>query len=891
MKLKKISAAVAAAATAIAPLSADRLSVFVPSTVYATEHAMGAALPDWIPDSFESALEFRNTYGATLVKDGLVCVVFKESMAGMSDDEQQGASRYEIRTTKGMMKELKREKYCLESSETDSCYEVAVYYAPEKQGEFAVALTDKWIQICIIPEDGYDPVMENNALAQKVGIDLGGVNVSAFYSFSVDEDMEITETDIYGWLPDCAAEYEAYKEKNGAVSAKDDLVMFCIDKAIGTAYSWSSAVDEDMFRELFRSSCSIETSKVLDGGTQRFVTVYRALNSGKGMIRWDFARSADAGVPLVEKTIVADCAVADNGNKITLNDSHLSDARLTFSSYSIYSEDLKYSANEIYDKYYGPDAAVITSKEELDEFLSRYLNESAAKKFSDQYSELFFENYVLMLNTYLDPYRGRVFKHGLRNVVKKDGYLEIDYISVISGVLMRTSDFDILRVEMPKEQYDGSYVVWNDNEVLESNLVRIKVVDIDTGKPIEIPNDDVLNLFGGTVKYCEGSNPYYWDTENTGKTVHDLYIDEKYLPEGYELYTWNEAIIDEYSYNTADIVFNVQKSDSGTTFMDKIATTVRGINYEKMTESGPQVVTSKEELTEIMSFWFTNESLQRKVMSKYSEEFFKNNVLLLDWEVDSTGGSGVSIKDIEISDGKITVYYIERSPDYGICNTDYLCILQATVPKSKYHDEEVEWKCLGDVNGDNVFGIADLLTLQKWLNGSDDVSMPDWTSADLCRDGMIDIFDLCMLRKQLISNGIEILTSPYNYAYTMTVDVHYGGRGYDGKELKSEDFQYEYSISRGDIFCEETDGTWTKVMPSDVDDVTVILEITDITDEGIQVKQWQRNGATHKIVKLDEELDLFTLNVVYDGRNHSYKVRFSREYDKPIYGIDYDYRH
>ena len=48
--------------------------------------------------------------------------------------------------------------------------------------------------------------------------------------------------------------------------------------------------------------------------------------------------------------------------------------------------------------------------------------------------------------------------------------------------------------------------------------------------------------------------------------------------------------------------------------MDKIATTVRGINYEKMTESGPAVVTSEEDLTEIMSSWFTNESIQRKVM-------------------------------------------------------------------------------------------------------------------------------------------------------------------------------------------------------------------------------------------------------------------------------------
>jgi hypothetical protein len=169
--------------------------------------------------------------------------------------------------------------------------------------------------------------------------------------------------------------------------------------------------------------------------------------------------------------------------------------------------------------------------------------------------------------------------------------------------------------------------------------------------------------------------------------------------------------------------------------------------------------------------------------------------------------------------------------------------------------------------------------------------MPDWTRADLCRDGKIDIFDLCMLRKHLICNGIEILTSPYNFAYTMAVDVHYGGRGYDGKELKNEDFQYEYKISKGDIFCEGPDGKWTNVQSADLADEPLILEITDITNEGIHIKQWQSSRATHKIVKLDEELNLFTLNVVYDGRNHSYKVRFSREYDKPIHGIDYDYKH
>lgn len=890
MKLRKIAAAFAAAAAAITPLSADRLSVFVPSAVYAADHAMGAALPEWIPDSFESALEFRNTYGATLVRDGLVCVVFKESMAGSSDGEQQ-VSRYEIRTTEGMMKELKRETYSSESAETGSCYEVAVYYAPEKQGEFAVALTDKWVQICIMPENGYDPVLENNTLAQKAGIDLGGVNASAFYSFEVDKDMEITETDIYGWLPDCAAEYEAYKEKNGAVSARDDLVLFCIDKAVGTAYSWTSAADEDMFTELFRSSCSMETARLTDGGTQRFVAVYRALNSGKGIIRWELSGYADDGIPPVVKTLTADCSAADDKHNITLDDSYIDDAYFSFSSYSLYSGDLKASSTEIYDKYKGTESAVIRSKTELTDFLSEYLEEKALNKFVSQYSDTFFGNYVLVLGTYLDPYQGRVFKHGFRDAVYRDGKLVIDHTSVVSAVRMRTSCFDILKAEIPKEQYDGSDVVWKDEEILEQDCKRISVIDADTGKPIEIPYDDVLDLFSNAMKYCEGSNPYYCDNRTAISKWTELKLDADCLPEGYEPCSEDPVVITEYPYNSADIVFNVRKAGNvgKVCAIDKISAATRGLKEEGIISGlSSAVVSSVSELSEVLSRYLADE-LQKELTEKYNGDFFKDNVLFLNFTIDSTGGKSISIEDTVVSDGKISVYYIKPSPDYGICNTDYFCIMQQAVPRSSYHDEKVEWKCLGDVNGDKVFGIADMLILKKWLAGASDAAIPDWTTADLCRDGRIDVFDLCMLRKQLISIGGGYLTSPYNYDYTMTVDVHYGGRGYDGRELKSEDFQCGYNISKGDIFCEETDGKWTKVRSADLAEAPVILEVIDITDEGIQVKQRQNGEASFRTIGLGEELDLFTLNIVYDGRNHSYKVRFSREYALPVYGIDYDY--
>ena len=54
-----------------------------------------------------------------------------------------------------------------------------------------------------------------------------------------------------------------------------------------------------------------------------------------------------------------------------------------------------------------------------------------------------------------------------------------------------------------------------------------------------------------------------------------------------------------------------------------------------------------------------------------------------------------------------------------------------TVTKSEYS--------MGDVNLDGEFDVADVVLLQHWEN------------ADFYEDGMLNVFDLCMMREQLIS--------------------------------------------------------------------------------------------------------------------------------------------
>ncbi len=56
----------------------------------------------------------------------------------------------------------------------------------------------------------------------------------------------------------------------------------------------------------------------------------------------------------------------------------------------------------------------------------------------------------------------------------------------------------------------------------------------------------------------------------------------------------------------------------------------------------------------------------------------------------------------------------------------------------------------GDVNGDGVLDIADIVLLQKWLLAVPDTYLSQWQAADLCKDNRLDVFDLCLMKRELL---------------------------------------------------------------------------------------------------------------------------------------------
>ncbi len=57
----------------------------------------------------------------------------------------------------------------------------------------------------------------------------------------------------------------------------------------------------------------------------------------------------------------------------------------------------------------------------------------------------------------------------------------------------------------------------------------------------------------------------------------------------------------------------------------------------------------------------------------------------------------------------------------------------------------------GDINMDGTLSIADAVLLQKWLLNVPDTELKNWKAGDFTDDALLDVFDLIMLKKAIIS--------------------------------------------------------------------------------------------------------------------------------------------
>ena len=281
MKMNKLTAAIVAAITTAVPVTSGT-SLIANTAAFAEYEEVTASLPDWIPYDLESVLQFYNEYGSTHIEDGLVCVVHKSG-------NPQMAPCFEVNGVYGDRSEyfVCGDEFELYPGADDSPYYMMSVFRPSESGTFTVSYKN----------------------------DLGRVD----YTFEADADMNITQTDIFGWLPDCAAEYIDYSEKNGKLSVRDNYVIFCLDYNSGTAYGWTENIADDSNIASKRIvDCTSATALEIGGAAVHDLVVYQPAGDGKLEISWDFGQRFGDAEPI--RTLTADCTVFDNAQSVLFAD-------------------------------------------------------------------------------------------------------------------------------------------------------------------------------------------------------------------------------------------------------------------------------------------------------------------------------------------------------------------------------------------------------------------------------------------------------------------------------------------------------------------------------------------------------------------------------------------
>ena len=227
MKHTKITAAFLSAMMLALPVCAGGCPMI---SLAADPPRFDERLPEWVPMTYPAAVEFYNQHGGTYIdsETGLVCVLFGAS-AGANGD-------YEVNTTGDALLQVYR---ITAETKTEygepSAFEILLYQAV-KPGKFEVCLENK--------------------SAVGTGID---------YTFEADSDLNVTETDIFAWLPDCSLEFYRMFDRPFAVSHGDCILIGRESAAGEPVKSTVNLVTEVPTHSLF-VDCTELHAEPVDGG-------------------------------------------------------------------------------------------------------------------------------------------------------------------------------------------------------------------------------------------------------------------------------------------------------------------------------------------------------------------------------------------------------------------------------------------------------------------------------------------------------------------------------------------------------------------------------------------------------------------------------------------------
>ncbi len=261
--------------------------------------------PESIPISFFSAYEFEEQYGAFRIADGMIITVryasSEDTLMRAEYFTSDGSAPdvvtvYETVCRFVMPEEPKQEDYAdykEYAQARDAFYEEYGSYADLIRFPGEVNQEMRYYVGAFIPQPN-----------TKISFRFVPQNESAVsgslrsYTFVTDAEGNITETDLFGWLPDCPEEYARFTAENPAITTRDGLVIHTgeVNHSTGaemTVEQQGSAVLE----KILEYSCSRRELIPLVGSGTNLVQVYSIGSPGTVKL------SVSTGIPWYPESI------------------------------------------------------------------------------------------------------------------------------------------------------------------------------------------------------------------------------------------------------------------------------------------------------------------------------------------------------------------------------------------------------------------------------------------------------------------------------------------------------------------------------------------------------------------------------------------------------------
>ena len=213
-------------------------------------------LPDWVPQNFIDALKFQQEYGTTHIEDDVICIVQRKQhyqQAGW-EDNASFTYNYHPDPEKGQRTDSEPqwnektyqfeglEAPDIESPDYPAYCELCMQIGWEPDLAVSGSIVDFGYTVLayeIIPDTDLDVCLQTTC--KKDGEENPEVISEKHYTFTsvydaTIENIKITETDLYGWLPDCLSEYSTWIGENGNIAAKNGYIVYADDVCIDGGY-------------------------------------------------------------------------------------------------------------------------------------------------------------------------------------------------------------------------------------------------------------------------------------------------------------------------------------------------------------------------------------------------------------------------------------------------------------------------------------------------------------------------------------------------------------------------------------------------------------------------------------------------------------------------------